>query len=90
MLSPLAAFAALSMAGTLVLSLLPDGGIKQTAAMAISLLTLLCWAEGVCSLLGIAWTELRMTAPLQPTAYSMSTAVQEASSALAGQWEVSP
>ena len=34
----LATFAAFSMAGTVLLSLLPEGGIKRTAAMAVGLL----------------------------------------------------
>lgn len=74
MMHTLATFAALSMAGTVLLSLLPEGGMKRTAGMAVGLLTLLCWVEGVASLLGI---ELAIAAPstaLTPTAYSMQAA----------------
>ncbi len=82
MMQTLATFAALSMAGTVLLSLLPEGGMKRTAGMAVGLLTLLCWAEGIASLLGI---ELAMDAPstaLTPTAYSMEAAGAQALSVL--------
>ena len=82
MMQNLATFAALSMAGTALLSLLPEGGMKRTAGMAVGLLTLLCWAEGIASLLGI---ELATDAPstaLTPTAYSMEAAAAEALSTL--------
>ena len=51
MIQLLTQFTALSMAGTILLSLLPDGGMKRTAGMAIGILTLLCWAEGIGHLL---------------------------------------
>ena len=53
MMQTIATFAALSMAGTIVLSLLPEGGIKRTAAMAVGLVTLMCWAEGIAGLFGL-------------------------------------
>ena len=45
--------AALSLAGTVLLSLLPEGGMKRTAGLALGLLTMLCWAEGISALLQI-------------------------------------
>lgn len=44
-------FAALSMAGSVVLSLLPQGVMRRTAAMVIGLLTMLCWFEGLMDVL---------------------------------------
>ncbi len=43
-------FAAFSMAGAAMLSLLPQGSTRRTAAMAVGLLTLLVWLEGVLGL----------------------------------------
>ena len=85
MMSTLLTFAALSMAGTVVLSLLPEGGIKRSAGMAMGLLTLMCWAQGIASLLHI---DLAAAAPdtiLSPTAITVESAAQDAAAALASQ-----
>lgn len=85
MMSTLSTFAALSMAGTVVLSLLPEGGIKRSAGMAVGLLTLMCWAQGIASLLHI---DLAVAAPdtmLSPTAITVESAAQDAAAALASQ-----
>lgn len=90
MMQTLVSFAALSMAGTVILSLLPEGGLKRTAGMAIGLLTLMCWAEGIATLLGF---ELSLAAPstvLLPTAVSVEEAAHDAAAALSAAWEVSP
>lgn len=87
MMSTLATFAALSMAGTVVLSLLPEGGIKRTAGMAVGLLTLMCWAEGIAALLHI---DLSATAPstaLVPTAITVESAASGAMAVLSAQEE---
>lgn len=86
----LVTFAALSMAGTVVLSLLPEGGLKRTAGMAVGLLSLMCWAEGIAGLLGIDLTAAVPTSILAPTAVSVEDAEAAASAALAGLWEVAP
>ena len=67
MLKLLTTFAALSMAGTVMLTLLPEGGMKRTAGMAIGLLTLLCWTEGVASLFKLDWA---LSAPSRISTYS--------------------
>ena len=82
MMRTLATFAALSMAGTVILSLLPEGSMKRTAGMAIGLLTLLCWAESISSLLGLEFTLDKPDTALVPTAYSMDIAAFQALSAL--------
>lgn len=86
----LTTFAAFSMAGTVLLSLLPEGGIKRTAGMAIGLLTLSCWVHGIAALLNLSLPEVESGSALVPTAVSLSSAVQEASTSLAAQWEDSP
>ena len=90
MMKLLTTFAALSMAGTVVLTLLPEGGLKRTAGMAVGLLTLLCWAEGIFSLLGLDLSAASPATVLSSTAVSIQEAATEASSALALQWEVTP
>lgn len=90
MMDLLGTFAALSMAGTVVLSLLPEGGLKRTASMAVGLLMLLCWAEGIASLLGLSLPDVSAPQALAPTAVSVEEAAQEASAALHELWEVAP
>lgn len=90
MMELLSTFAALSMAGTVVLSLLPEGGVKRTAAFAVGLLTLMCWAEGIAALLGFELTVSAPSTALAPTTVTVDTAAQEASAALSSMWEVSP
>lgn len=90
MLESLTTFAALSMAGTVILSLLPDGGVKRTAGMVLGLLTLLCWAEGIASLLGFSFSGNNPGTSLVPTAVSVEYAFEEAAEALAERWEGTP
>jgi len=68
-------FAAFSMAGTVLLSLLPEGGMKRTAGMAVGILTLLCWAEGIRQLLNI-----KLTADFPASVFTATTcSLQDAS-----------
>lgn len=90
MLEMLSTFAALSMCGTVILSLLPEGGIKRTARLAVGLLTLLCWAEGVAGLLGLEFSIEMPATALTPTAVNIQTAMADASMQLATQWEDTP
>ena len=73
MLQALSTFAALSMAGTVILSLLPEGGVKRTAALVLSLLTLLCWTEGIATLLGLSFPVQDAPSALVPTSSSTNT-----------------
>lgn len=90
MMELLTTFAAFSMAGTVLLSLLPEGGIKRTAGLAVGLLTLMCWAEGLAGLLANVLPDTQSGALLIPSAVSVDSAAQEASSLLQNMWEVSP
>ncbi len=51
MLTLLKAFAALSMVCGVMLSLLPAGSLRRTAALVAGLLLMLCWADGLRALL---------------------------------------
>lgn len=83
-------FAALSMVGTVLLSLLPSGGMKRTAAFAVGLLTLVCWAEGVAALLNIDLEVHPPASVLTSTAVSVEEAATAAANALAANWEGTP
>ena len=87
MLRALVTFAALSMAGTVIMSLLPDGSLKRTAAMVLGLLSLLCWTEGIALLLGLSLTWNDSTITLVPTSVNVEQAHSEAAAALAERWE---
>ena len=89
-MQPLATFAALSMAGTALLSLLPEGGIKRTVGLAVGLLTLLCWAEGIAGLLGLEWAVDLPATAFSPTEVSIQSAMADVSGQLAAQWEGTP
>ena len=90
MLDLLATFAALSMAGTVLLSLLPNGSIKRTASLAVGLLSILCWAEGIAGLLGISFSTQPPDAVLVHTSWNMDTAITQTNTMIADQWEVLP
>lgn len=51
MLSLLNQFAALSLAAGMLMTLIPEGSMRKTAGMAVGLMMLLCWSEGVSVLL---------------------------------------
>lgn len=86
----LVTFAALSLGGAALLSLLPEGGIKQTAGMVIGLLTLMCWAEGLASLLGLRIDVPLPGSALAPTALSVEAVQRQIVSKLAIQQEETP
>ncbi len=90
MMQLLVTFAALSMAGTVVLSLLPEGGLKRTAGMAVGLLTLMCWAEGIAELLGVELTTNTPATILTPTTVSVEEAEAAATATLSDLWVVTP
>lgn len=90
MIEILTTFAALSMAGSVVLSLLPEGGLKRTAGMAVGLISLMCWAEGIAALLGVDLSADRPATALAPTAINVQTAAEDAASALSDIWEATP
>ena len=73
-----------------LLSLLPSGGMKRTAAFAVGLLTLVCWAEGVAALLNIDLEVHPPASVLTSTAVSVEEAATAAANALAANWEGTP
>ena len=83
-------FAALSMIGTVMLSLIPSGGMKRTAAFAIGLLTLVCWAEGIAELLNIHLEIQPPASVLGSTAVMIEQTAAAAADTLCGRWEDTP
>ena len=90
MMEILSTFAALSMAGTVILSLLPEGSIKRTAAMVTGLLTLMCWAEGIAGLMDIELSASMPESVLAPTSVSVDESARDAALALEAMWEDTP
>lgn len=90
MLKMLSSFAALSLCGTVILTILPEGGIKRTAGMAIGLLTLMCWIQGVSALFRLDTAVSLPSTILAPTSRSLPDAAAEASAFLSSQWEITP
>ena len=87
MLRMLTSFAALSMAVTIILSILPDGGVKRTASLVLGLMTLLCWAEGIASLLGMSFPVPEAATPLVTTSFSVENAAEEHAAMLEERWD---
>lgn len=90
MMKLLTTFAALSIVGTVILSLLPEGTVKRTAGMAIGLISLMCWAEGVAALLDIDLTTELPATVFAPTSVSIRTTAEDAAASLAARWEAAP
>lgn len=80
--SILQSFAAFSLAGTLLLALLPEGAMRRTSAMAIGLLTLLFWTERLLSILPWAVDTSVTPSVLSSTGISLEAAALEAAAAL--------
>ncbi len=80
--SILQSFAAFSLAGTLLLSLLPGGAMRRTSAMVIGLLTLLFWTERLLSILPWAFDASVTTSVLSSTSISLEAAALEAAASL--------
>ena len=83
-------FAALSMIGTVLLSLLPPGGMKRTAAFAVGLLTLMCWAEGIAELLNIQLTVSAPATVLTSTDINVEQTANAAADILLTRLEAAP
>ena len=83
-------FAALSMVGTVLLSLLPAGGMKRTAAFAVGIFTLMCWAESIAALLGIQLDFPQPNTVLASTPVSIDQAAGAAIDMLQARWEGAP
>lgn len=90
MLELLKQFAVMTIAAGMMLSLIPEGGVRRTASMAAGLMMLLFWAQGIEKLLEAAGSLLLPGAPETPLTSTGSDVTQAAASAaqsLRGLWE---
>lgn len=90
MLELLKQFAVMTIAAGMMLSLIPEGGVRRTASMAAGLMMLLFWAQGIEKLLEAAGSLLLPGAPETPLTSTGSDVTQAAASAaqsLHGLWE---
>ncbi len=63
-------FIALTLCCGLVLSLLPEGGLRRTAALVLGLLLTLCWADSLLALLHLPSLAPGPATALVETGYS--------------------
>lgn len=87
MLELLHAFAGLTLLSGALLSLMPQGGLRRAAGMAVGLMMMMLWAQGLrelgASLLGVSATQQRTPPALfQPTVADLSDAEQAAMNAI--------
>lgn len=93
MMELLKRFAALALVSGVLLTLLPEGSLRRTASMTIGLLMLLCWAEGISSLLAeVSLLPAGALAPslLTQTGLDLTESAAAASDALQAMMEDSP
>lgn len=91
MLHMLQSFATLSLLSGIMLTLLPEGSLRRTASMAVGLLMLTLWADGLTSLFTgwFAESPLPQTA-LTSTGTSLADAAEAAQDTILSIWEVEP
>ena len=75
MMRLLSGFAAFSLISGSLMTILPEGSVRRTASMAVGLLMLLYWADGLSDLL----SGMELFLPETPTAVLTSTGVDLAS-----------
>ena len=94
MMELLKRFSALSLVSGLMLSLLPEGSLRRTASMAVGLLMLLCWADGLSALPGefslLTGSSSTPAALLSPTGLVLDSSWEAAALMLKDQREEMP
>ena len=86
----LRSFASLALVSGVIMSLLPEGSIKRTAAMTVGLLMLLCWLEGLQGLLPLPEGTLPPYSPLSGTGMTLASASAAARESMQALWEATP
>lgn len=90
MMSLLHSFASLTLVSVLVLTLLPEGTLRRTASMAVGLLMLLLWAEGLPALFSLPDAAPSPASILAPTGADLEAQESSARAALHTLWEGTP
>lgn len=78
-------FIALALCSGAVMTLLPQGSLRKTAALVIGLMMTLCWAECVASLLDWPDWTLSSAPALTETGYSYEAALASLAETLGGE-----
>ena len=83
-------FAAFSLASGVLMTLLPEGSLRRTASMALGLMLLMMWAEGLPKVLSLPVALTRPASALVPTASTLDAAEQAAADMILSRWEAAP
>lgn len=78
MIELLRTFSTLALISGAVLTLLPEGSMRKTAAMALGLMITLCWAQGLLKLLDLPDISPSVFSALSPTDLSLADAEAKA------------
>lgn len=78
------------MAGTVIISLLPDDGLRHTARLAIALLTLFYWINGIFQLCNIDFPTIGSSPMLVDTSFELTQATAETIAQLQDKWVIAP
>ena len=78
MIQLLRTFSTLALISGAVLTLLPEGSLRKTAAMALGLMITLCWAQGLLKLLDLPDISPSVFSALSPTDLSLADAEMQA------------
>lgn len=90
MIELLRTFAALALVSGVLMSLLPEGSIKRTAGMAVGLMMLLCWLEGLGGLISLPADAALPPSALTGTGLTLDDAMTDANTRLQDILEAAP
>jgi len=81
-------FSTLALMASAILTLLPEGSLRKTAALALGLMITLCWAQGLIELMHFPELPSISSAVLAPTFHSLDEAEEAVHNALQAAAEV--
>ncbi len=81
-------FSTLALMASAILTLLPEGSLRKTAALALGLMITLCWVQGLMELMHSPELPAFSAAALAPTSLSLAGAEEAAYHALQAASEV--
>lgn len=88
MIELLRTFSTLALISGAVLTLLPEGSLRKTAALALGLMITLCWAQGLMNMLDLPEASPSSASALAPTFLSLADAEAEVLAAMQAAAEV--
>lgn len=72
MIDLLRAFSTLSLISGAILTILPDGSLRKTAALTLGLMLMLCWVQGLTDILRLPQADFSQSSALSATALSLN------------------